>query len=269
MLDNCNVFIWIFLIAMVLPLIIYGYFAIRGYSFEKVFLIPKEKVMKSVKSFFATTKSRIITVFVCVCLLIVGRPILGRFLIYVKMSLFRNSEQGIEQAPEYMAWTMSYASEHIGETINLFANTLKYSSSVIIRMLGENLGGHVLNIPMPVLALEGILVVIILQILYHRGQGLNKKKIIICFVTFSIVLFAILIGCMVRFTAVGASSIDVSVRYYLPLFSCVLIACGTNKVETEETLFLFTIQHILMIVICMNMFVSMYGIESATELGLM
>lgn len=93
---------------------------------------------------------------------------------------------------------------------------------------------------------------------HKRGEGIGKRRYIVWIITFCAVLIAILLGCMVRFTPAGAYAIDVSVRYYLPLFACTLIANGTKQTETKEILHFYVAQQIVMIFIAMEMFVAMY-----------
>ena len=166
-------------------------------------------------------------------------------------TLFQKTESSIEQYANMEAYTWDYAVAHPIDTLRLFKNTLTYKGwSGMLSMLGKTMGHHKLSIQIPTIFIVMILICVMVNIFVSSGSYLQKKKRVWWCVTSLVTVILIWMGCMIRFTPIGADSLQVAGRYYLPIFATGLMIFGKDGSLNKNNVVLLYLQNIVMVCIC-------------------
>ena len=169
----------------------------------------------------------------------------------ISMEIMSKEEGSSIEQTARPAFTVGYMIKHPGEVIKLLWDTLRYYGWEDFRaMVGEQLGSHIIIVYVTTALIVVLIVILLLQLIVNRGSFVGKRQFILYLLTSCMVLGAIIAGCLVRFTPTdGTDRLQVSARYYVPIFVLSLVFLGSDKKENKVALSLLYAQNLVYVLI--------------------
>lgn len=167
--------------------------------------------------------------------------------------LGKSNGEAIEQVSDRPSFTLSYMLHNPKHVFAISWSTIRlYGWTDIKNMFGASLGSHKLPVPVPNYLIVLLIISVVAGLFVSRGKWIGKKRFIISLVGIIIVLGAIVLGCLLRFTPIeGTDRIQIAGRYYLPVFLSTFILLGTNKKENKAALAVLAVEcGLLMLIMC-------------------
>lgn len=163
--------------------------------------------------------------------------------------LGKSEGEAIEQVSDRPSYTVGYILHNPGKVVELLWSTLKnYAWDDTKNIFGSVLGSHKLEVPVPSYLIVALIICTVIALLIGRGKWIGKRNFMIALIGIIIVLGAIILGCLLRFTPIeGTDRLQVAGRYYLPIFLSLSILLGTDKGENKGTLGVLFIQNCVLI----------------------
>lgn len=187
--------------------------------------------------------------------LVAGAAVVGRKIVVkyywqvVRLLVWHADNPGIEQDRTREAYTIEYFMEHKMETLKFAWEGIKVDFWYNIKhVIGSELGHVMLNAAVPMACVLIMLAVLLVGLFASKGNRLKKWQYIFLALGLLACLFAIFVGCLMRFTPVeGSQRIQISFRYLIPIYMCLCIALGTDAKENKLALVLIYIQNIALV----------------------
>lgn len=226
-----------------------------------LFMIPRKK-WRALSDFKTKRKS---TKWISVVVFFIGIVAVIKWLwaklgVYINIIILRKEGTLIEQNDVYTAYTLDYAISHPWNTVKLWVGTFCQNGwSYFERMLGSELGHHELIVKPPYMYIMAILAIIIISLVITKGSRLEKRKYRVWILTSVVTVGLVGLGCMVRFTPQNYQYMEIAGRYFLPIFTCGVIATGSTDCENTNSLKLIYLQYCVMILIICYSLVDLFG----------
>ncbi|MCF0131356.1 MAG: DUF2142 domain-containing protein [Pseudobutyrivibrio sp.] len=169
----------------------------------------------------------------------------------ISMEIITKDEgSSIEQAAR-PAFTIGYMIKHPLEVLKLLWDTFRYYAWEDVRAIfGEQLGSHILIVYVATGLIVALIIIVILGLVLGRGRWIGKKQFLWFLLTAFLVLGAIIAGCLVRFTPTdGTDRLQVSARYYVPIFVLSMVFLGTDKKENKLALTMLYAQNLVYVLV--------------------
>lgn len=155
----------------------------------------------------------------------------------------------VEQDGAGVAYDWWYIKDNPGVVLHLVASTFYHHGwADFLRMWGENPMHHRILMHVPKLIVVLSIICSFAMLVFNReGGGIKRWKHIVWIVISVLTLIVIVLGCLVRFTMIGGARVEISARYYLPIFIIGMIVTGSKAKENPWTLKLLLCQYLCLI----------------------
>lgn len=154
----------------------------------------------------------------------------------------------VEQDGAGAAFDWWYIQDHPDVVFHIVASTFYHHGwDDFLKLWGENPMHHSILMHVPKIIIVLMMICSLGTLVFNRGEGVKKWKFIIWLVISVITIAFIVAGCLVRFTMIGGSRVEISARYYLPIFIIGMIVAGSKAKENKWTLKLLLCQYLLLI----------------------
>ena len=149
----------------------------------------------------------------------------------------------VDPTRQVLSW--EYFLDHKAETIKFAWDGIKVDFWYNIKhVVGSELGHVMLNAKVPMACIIVLLAILIIGIIFIKGNRITNWQYIFIGLGLFICLVAIFVGCMTRFTPTDSQRIQISYRYLIPLYMALSIILGTDAKENKLTLALIYVQNI-------------------------
>lgn len=155
----------------------------------------------------------------------------------------------VEQDGAGVAYDWWYIKANPGVVLHLVASTfLHHGWDDFLKMWGENPMHHriLMHVPKFIVILS-IIPAFMLLVFNRNGESVKRWKFIIWLVISALTLGVIVVGCLVRFTMIGGARVEISARYYLPIFIIGMVVAGSKAKENQWALKLLLCQYLCLI----------------------